>query len=268
MFWTLTTQADARRAPDDNEKPLGPEGGFRLIVSDPYLRLIAALVILVNVVNTTGEYLLGRMVVAEASHALATGTAGGFSKSQLIGVFYGEFFAWVNLGSLAIQLFVVSRVFKRIGVGGALLVLPLIACATYGVLAFLPFLGAARIGKILENSMDYSLQNTSRHALFLSTSRETKFKAKQAIDGLCWRIGDLLQAGMVFVAGQLALGVRHFALLNEVFVCLWIILAVRICTEHRRRALAKDTPHSRRPQQQRQSSPDGLQTTSVRVLRV
>ena len=223
-----------------DDRPLGREGGLRLIISDRYLRLIAVLVILVNVVNTTGEYLLGRLVVADASRAIAEGTAHGFSKSQLIGIFYGDFFGWVNLVSLAIQLLVVSRLFKRLGVGGALFVLPLIAFGSYGLLAFVPLLGAVRVGKILENSTDYSLQNTARHALFLPTSREAKFKAKQAIDALCWRVGDLLQAGIVFAGAQLALGVRQFALLNEVLVVLWVVVVVQIYREHKRRALAKD----------------------------
>jgi len=38
-----------------------------------------------------------------------------------------------------------------------------------------------RVGKILENSTDYSVQNTVRQALFLPTSREAKYKAKAAI---------------------------------------------------------------------------------------
>jgi AAA family ATP:ADP antiporter len=226
----------------NNERPLGSAGGLRLVVGDRYLRLIAVLVILVNVVNTTGEYLLGRLVVADAVRAVAQGTAGGFSKSQLIGIFYGGFFAWVNLFSLIIQLFVVSRAFKRIGVAGALFVLPAIACGSYGLLAFLPILGAVRVGKIFENSVDYSLQNTARHALFLPTEREAKYKAKQAIDGLCWRVGDLLQAGLVFVGVRLAFTVREFALLNEMFVFLWIVVVMGIYREHRRRTVATH-PH-------------------------
>ena len=209
--------AGGRARPEavDDEPPLGPAGGLRLLLGDRYLRLIATLVILVNVVNTIGEYLLGRLVVADAMRAVAAGTAGGLSTSQLIGIFYGNFFAWVNLGGLAIQLFVVSRAFKRIGVAGSLFVLPLVACGSYALFAFFPVLGAIRIGKIMENSTDYSLQNTARHALFLPTSREAKFKAKQAIDGLCWRLGDLLQAGIVFLGARLAFGVSQFALLNE-----------------------------------------------------
>jgi AAA family ATP:ADP antiporter len=165
------------------DEPLGPEGGFRLILTSRYLRLIALMVILLNVVNTLGEFLLGKLVVAQASRAHEDGTAAGLTMSQLIGIFYGDFFGWVNLVSLLIQLFIVSRVFKRVGVRGALFVLPLVAFVSYGGLALLPVMAAVRIGKILENTTDYSLQNTARHALFLPTSREARYKAKQAIDG-------------------------------------------------------------------------------------
>jgi AAA family ATP:ADP antiporter len=223
------------------DERLGPEGGFHLIVTNRYLRLMALMVILLNVVNTIGEFLLGKLVVVQASGALVDGTAAGLTKSQLIGIFYGDFFGWVNLVSLVIQLFVVSRVFKRIGVRGALFVLPLVAFVSYAGLVLLPVLAAVRIGKIFENSTDYSLQNTARHALFLPTSREAKYKAKQAIDGFFWRVGDVLQAIVVFIGVRLAFGVPQFALLNQLLVVIWLVVIVGINREHKR-VVAADEP--------------------------
>ena len=216
------------------DEPLGRDGGFRLILTNRYLRLVALLVILLNVVNTIGEFLLGKLVVAGASRAIADGTAAGLTKSQLIGIFYGDFFGWVNLVSFLVQLFVVSRVFKRIGVRGALFVLPVVALVSYGMLILLPVLAAVRIGKILENSTDYSLQNTARHALFLPTSREAKYKAKQAIDAFCWRAGDVLQAIVVFIGVRLAFGVPQFAVLNQLLVLVWLAVVVGIFREHKK----------------------------------
>jgi AAA family ATP:ADP antiporter len=223
------------------DERLGPEGGFGLIVSNRYLRLIALMVVLLNLVNTIGEFMLGKLVVAQASRALVNGTAAGLTKSQLIGVFYGDFFGWVNLVSLFMQLFVVSRVFKRIGVRGALFVLPLVSFVSYGGLVLLPVLAAVRLGKIFENSTDYSLQNTARHALFLPTSREAKYKAKQAIDGFFWRVGDVLQAIFVFIGARLAFGVPQFALLNQLLVVIWLAVSVCIYREHER-VVAADQP--------------------------
>jgi AAA family ATP:ADP antiporter len=223
------------------DEPIGPAGGFHLIVTNRYLRLIACMVILLNMVNTIGEFLLGKLVVAQASRALAEGAAAGLTKAQLIGIFYGDFFGWVNLASLFIQIFVVSRVFKRVGIAGALFVLPLVAFVSYGVLALAPVLAAVRIGKIFENSTDYSLQNTARHALFLPTSREAKYKAKQVIDGFFWRVGDVLQALLIFIGVRLAFGVPQFALLNQLLVVVWLVVLVVIYREHKR-LVAVDKP--------------------------
>ena len=102
------------------------------------------------------------------------------------------------------------------------------------MMAILPVFRIVRVGKILENSTDYSIQNTTRHALFLPTSREAKYKAKQAIDAFFVRTGDLLQAVVVFVGVSLALGVRGFAAINLVFVAIWLLIAVAIAREHKK----------------------------------
>ena len=59
------------------EQPLSKEGGFQLIFRDRYLMLIAALVVLINIVNTSGEFLLSKLVVAEATASLSRRCHGG-----------------------------------------------------------------------------------------------------------------------------------------------------------------------------------------------
>ena len=81
-------------------------------------------------------------------------------------------------------------------------------------MALLPTFLTLRWTKVFENSTDYSVQNTTRQALFLPTSREAKYKAKQAIDSFFVRFGDMLQAGVVYVGVQLALTTRGFAIVN------------------------------------------------------
>jgi len=199
------------------------QNGFALVLSHRYLILIALLMVLSNLVNTTGEYILGETVSSIARSRAASDV----EAEKLIGGFYGNYFTWVNVISALIQAFVVSRVLKHMGVGAALLVLPLVALAGYAVLAFLPVLAVIRSVKIAENSVDYSLQNTARNALYLPTSRAVKYKAKQANDTFFVRFGDVLSGGLVF-AGLHWLGFapRHFALVNAAFVLLWIVVAV------------------------------------------
>ena len=217
------------------DQPLAKTGGFELIMKDRYLLLIAVLMVLLNLVNTVGEFLLARLIESEATRAVASGASGGIGVPELIGTMAGGVQASVNLLGFLFQAFLVSRIFKYIGVRGALFILPLIAFGSYTLMALLPVFGIVRFAKILENSADYSIQNTARHALFLPTSREAKYKAKQAIDSFFVRMGDLLQAVVVFAGTLMAFGIGQFAVLNLVFVSLSLVVVVAIGREYQKR---------------------------------
>ena len=79
---------------------------------------------MLNWVNSTGEYILGR-IVKEAADAAALGPA-AVHKDVFIASFYARYFGAVNLVGMLLQLFIVSRVIKYIGVPVALCLLPLI----------------------------------------------------------------------------------------------------------------------------------------------
>jgi ATP:ADP antiporter, AAA family len=233
----LVRQVDKKRkgsVEPQQKQPLDGKGGFALVLSNRYLLLIAMMVLTFNLVNSLGEYMLGQMVVADAKAAVASGAITSAQMRTRIGAFYGDFFGWVNLIGLLLQVFIVSRLFKYAGVRGALFVLPLIALGSYSLMAFLPVLGIVRVAKVLENSTDYSIQNTARHALFLPTSREAKYKAKAAIDTFFWRMGDVLQAVFVLAGTWLAFNSRHYAGINIALVSVWLLLIAGIYREHRK----------------------------------
>src|SRR5262245_21540283 len=78
-------------------------------------------------------------------------------------------------------------------------------------------LGLVRGIKTAENATDYSIMNTARQLLWLPTSREEKYKAKQAIDTFFVRSGDVLSAAAVFAGTAiLHLTVPQFAAINIV----------------------------------------------------
>jgi AAA family ATP:ADP antiporter len=218
----------------DHERPLAGRGGFQLVFSDRYLTLIAFLVLVFSLVNTLGGFMLNRLITEEAASRVAAGTAGGLTQQALIGTMVGTIQTWVNVLAFLLQAFAVSRIFKYVGVRGALFILPFIALGGYTIVALIPLFGIVRWAKVLENSTDYSVQNTTRHALFLPTSRQAKYTAKQAIDSFFVRAGDLLQAIVVFVGVRMAFGVRSFAVINLVLIGVWLVLAVGIAREHRK----------------------------------
>ena len=223
---------DAKK--EEAEKPVGGPGGFTLVFKQRYLLLIALLVLVYNLVNTLGQFMLNILISEEAARRIAAGTADGATEAALIGMLSGTVQTYVNLLSLILQAFFVSRIFKYIGVRGALFILPAIAATGYTAMALIPTFLTMQWMKVFENGTDYSVQNTTRQALFLPTSREAKYKAKQAIDAFFVRFGDMLQAGVVYVGVQLALSVRGFAIVNMVLVGVWLLIVVGIRREHQK----------------------------------
>jgi AAA family ATP:ADP antiporter len=208
----------------DEKLKEGPSG-FSMILHDRYLTLMALLVLLLNVVNTSGEYLFGRYVVQAAEATYGSGAASQAAREQFISQTYSSYFGYVNLIGFLLQMFVVSRVFKFLGVARAVFIHPIVALIGYLGMVRAPSFEFVRWLKIADNSLDYSLGNTTKQALWLPTSREAKYKAKQAVDSFCQRAGDVLQAGVVYSGELVSLGVAGFAALNVLFVFGWLGVA-------------------------------------------
>lgn len=209
------------------QEALPGAGGFALVLGNPYLRLIAALIVLLNVVNTTGEYLIARLLSAQVQELAAVNPL--FDKQAYIGAFTGSYQFWVGVTALLVQAFVTSRLVKYRGLAGVLLALPLIALGGYAIVAAGAGFALVRWVKIAENATDYSIMNTARQMLWLPTTREEKYKAKQAIDTFFVRGGDVLSAAVVYGGTHLLqLTVEQFALANIALTLVWMALALVI----------------------------------------
>jgi ATP:ADP antiporter, AAA family len=232
----------------DAAQPLAKGGAFRLVIGRPYLLLIAFLMIVSNLVNTNGEFILGKTVTQQAQRLANMAPAPTVSEEiarasteeekskkvrDFIARFYGDFFFTVSLTGALAQLFLVSRIMKFSGVPASLFFLPIISLTGYSVISLIPALGFIRLAKIVENSTDYSLQNTARQALFLPTTREEKYKAKAAIDTFFVRTGDVLSAALVFLSVQFSLTVQALSLINVFLIALWLLLVVGIRRNYR-----------------------------------
>ena len=231
--------------------------GFDMLFRYKYIGLIALLILLLNLVNTTGGYILDVLVLdyGEATAdevieaAVGSGTAASIGDQQfedptsdeardeiegtLISSFYAGFYFWVNLLGMFLQLFVVGRLIKYFGIKAGLLWLPVIALGTYALIFFAPVLRYARIGKTAENASDYSINKTTIQMLFLPTTHEIKYKAKQVTDSFMQRIGDVGAAIVVFLGTVVfTFGARGFALLNLGIILIWFVVIIMIVREH------------------------------------
>ena len=212
--------ATSRSTPSVDERPAGHEpdragrwlGGFALIGRSRYLIGIAALVVLLNWIASTGDYLLSNWLVdiarAEAPEA----------EAAFIGRFMGDYWSTITLVGFLVQLLLVSRIIHVAGLARALMVTPLAILAGYLLIGFVPVFALLQSVLVVQKSLDYSLLNTTRSALLLPASREEKYQAKTAIDTLFFRLGDLLSTLSVFI------GLRLFGDVRMQFVCLILVL--------------------------------------------
>jgi AAA family ATP:ADP antiporter len=223
-------------------RPLDKVGGFALIRQQRYLLLIALMTVALNVVNSSGEYLFGRFIVDASVRTYGSGAASLAARQQYVGGVYAQLFGYVNLLGFLLQLFVVSRVFKYLGVGRALFIHPLVVFTGYVAILRSPSVSTMEWLKVFDNSIDYSLGNTAKQALWLPTSRAAKYKAKQAVDSFFMRTGDVVSAGVVFVGQRLAFTVPGFAVVNIAVTVAWLTIVTALNSAYRAQVVAYQEP--------------------------
>jgi AAA family ATP:ADP antiporter len=184
---------DAATARTPSIVPPNATNSVMLVLRSRYLRLVAAMMLVLNLVNTNNEWILDKVV----ANAQLDGAA---LKS-----FYAGFYLVQNLLTFAIQFLLTARIQRRFGAGVALLIEP--SVAVIGGIAFLaaPLLNVIRTHKILENATDYSIQSNTKELLYLPLSTIEKYSAKNFNDTFVVRGGDALAALTIFAVTSVLL---------------------------------------------------------------
>ncbi len=221
--------------------------GFQMVLSQRYLMLMFAFVIMLNLVNTTGEYLLAAILEDLYTQGSAEGAI-AVDKGTYVGRFYSTFYFVVNLLGVLIQFFLVSRLIRWGGFGVAFALTPVLVFLGYAVFALLPALAWFRYYKMMENSLDYSLQNTVRQMLYLPLTRQQKYEARAVIDPFGQRIGDLLQAALIFAGLHwLLMNDSDFIALTLCLAAINLVIVVAILRERQRLLAAQTVPPTPAP---------------------
>ena len=205
---------------------------FGLVLRDRYLAVLALLVLVLSIVTKTGDYVLDRTLVLRAPHEAKVL---GITAGAYIGQFKARYFQWITVASVALQALAVSRIIRHVGVRTSLILVPLASVGGYGVALLAPMISVLFASRVVESSVDYSLSNTTRQALWLVTSDEKKYKAKQVVDTFVVRAGDAISAGVVWIGATLLLGPRHFLALNLGLSLLWVVLAIALGRQYAQR---------------------------------
>lgn len=205
-----------RPTPEDPHQPVG--GGVFAGIShtfrSPYLLGVACFVLLYSVTSTF-------LYFQQASLAEAT-----FSDRAARTAFFADIDFWVNVITLIFQLFLTGRMMGVLGVALTLGVLPLISLVGFSALAVAPTIAVLVAVQVARRVSNFALARPTREVLFTAVAREDRYKAKNFIDTVVYRMGD--QVGSWTYAGLtglLELGMTGIAIFAVPLSALWLVLS-------------------------------------------
>jgi ATP:ADP antiporter, AAA family len=189
--------------------------GAKLVLKSRYLLSIVAIVALYEIVSTILDFQFTATVYGLLDDKEA--------KAQLSTVY-----AITNWTGLAIQVFATTFIMQRFGIKIALLFMPVAILLNSTAFLILPVLWIGSFLNTTDNALNYSLNQSSREALWTPTSRDEKYKAKAFIDMFVQRFAKAIAVGINLAISALFVGiegVRWLSLFVVVLIALWLLAA-------------------------------------------
>ena len=137
--------------------------------------------------------------------------------------FFARIDLWVNILTLAAQLFVTGRVLRAFGVAFTLATLPVLSVLGFSALAVTPTLVIIVIYQVLRRAGNFAFARPSREVLFTVVPREDKYKAKSFIDTVVYRTGDQVGAWSYAGLSFIGLGIVGIAIAAVPISLAWLV---------------------------------------------
>ncbi len=120
----------------------------------------------------------------------------------------------VNIASALIMILGVGRLIRKFGVTAGLVLNPLIMLVAFSAIALAPTVLMIQAVQVVRRVSQYAIARPSREICFTVVPQESRYKAKNVIDTVIYRLGDITAAWLVAglrwagtgLAGTVALG--------------------------------------------------------------
>ena len=171
------------------EKGVGTQQALRMLRESKHLQIIAVVIGLTSI----GAGLVDQQL------NMATEAFKGRNQIDAMTAVLGQVRVYVSGIGFLIQMFLTTRIQRFLGVGFALMLLPL----GFGVMAVIILLNAAlwapMFARVMDQSLRYTVDKTSREILFLPLPDAIKNKAKPFVDVTADRFARALQGFVVLI---------------------------------------------------------------------
>jgi ATP:ADP antiporter, AAA family len=220
--------ADTAEARGDTAVEGGKLDGLRDVARSPYLGG-AAIYVVFTACLATFVYLLQADIVYRAIPDRAAQTD-----------YFATVDLYTNVGVLVVQSVLAGWLLGWVGVGVVLCALPLLQGAGAIALYATPTLGVLVAVQVATRIAQHGLTRPARELLFTVVSRDQKYRAKNVIDTLLFRMGDVGSAWLYVGIGAAGLGHGAVLAVALAVVAAWIATALLLDVGfRRRRALAR-----------------------------
>jgi AAA family ATP:ADP antiporter len=207
----LSERKDAQKTSLDHRLGGGSLDGFLLLFRSKYLLMIALFLLLMTTISTVIYFQLADVISKEfASRAART-----------------QAYATIDLATnglaVLVQLFATGRFISRFGVTAGLLLNPIIMVVAFLAVVFSPVLIVLGSIQVIRRFAEYAVAKPSRDMLFTVVDQQSKYKAKNVIDTVVYRFGDLTSAWLS--AAILPFGVAGLAVAGIIVAAIWFPVA-------------------------------------------
>ena len=210
----------ANRRALGHKLPGSPFAGFKLLFQSRYLLMITAFLLLMTWISTIVYIQLGELI----THAFPSREA----RTQA----YATIDLAVNSLAVFVQILGTGRIIQRFGVTFGLLVNPVIMVFAFIALAFSPVLLVLSAIQVARRVAEYAVAKPTREMLFTAVDQDSKYKAKNVIDTVVYRFGDVSSA---WVSSWIQpFGVAGLAVFGIVVAMLWFPVAWALGRQYER----------------------------------
>ena len=154
----------------------------------------------------------------------------------------------VNIVSAAIAMFGLSRFILRFGLTRSLILNPILMAVSFVCMALSPTLLVLQSMQVTRRVIQYAIARPSREICFTVVDQESRYKAKNILDVVVYRLGDLtaawVQAGMQMLGFAIGGGLGLGLLASGV----WAATAWSLGRQYERRRKEQDEAPARREQ--------------------
>ncbi len=160
---------------------------------------------------------------------MAAAAAKGAESTDAITAFLAQVALWTSSIAFVFQVWLTSKIHRYLGIGFALMLLPITMGSTAVVMLLNAALWAPSIARVVDQSLRYTVDKTTREILFLPLPADLKLQAKTFVDVTVDRAakagGALLLLVLVKPWG-FNLDWQRLSIASLVMVGLWIVMSI------------------------------------------